>query len=120
MTWDGMERRRAVNHGNGDILPECHQIFKNINEKIDTLIDIDRCKNGKWDCHLAESSEYRTQVRMNREAIDSFKGTKRIAITTLVTVIIAIVTFAVAWGEMKNKVFVLERTNHVHGTQKPE
>ena len=63
--WSGAERRKDMQHF--IMLPECLQVFKRIEDKIDVLVKYDEKMNGKYEEHIKDSVYYRNRVERHDE-----------------------------------------------------
>lgn len=61
---------------NAKILPECVQMFKNVEFKLDQLIDRADKINGRYEKHLDSSESYRKLVDQHEYALDLIKNEK--------------------------------------------
>jgi len=64
----------AKKHKN--ILPECIEMFKNVNYKLDQLIERADKINGRYEKHIDESSKYRKSVDRHDHILDLMEKEK--------------------------------------------
>ena len=93
----------------GEVLAECEQIFKRLEEKLDDLRDRDEKRNGKYDRHCAESDEYREKIVRHDEILKDIVNLKRWWLTAAFSIIGALITMGVIWGNYSSKVDRLVR-----------
>lgn len=100
-----MEERRK-NHM--EMLPECIQVFKRVEEKIDVLIDYNKEINGRYQKHIEESVPFRSKVaEIDREIAkhDVYKNQLTGAMTGIVfAIIVQVVSFSYLWGSINKQV----------------
>lgn len=98
------------------ILPECNEIFKRIEEKVDRLIEIDTRRNGKWDEHIKTSIDYRMKVENHETILSNIVELKRWWYGAVFTISLCIVSLAVGWGMAINQIKVnTEKINLIDG-----
>lgn len=106
--WDGKNRRKATLSMHQEPLAECIERYKAICDKLDALvIRFDRI-NGRYDAHLVESVSYRAAVDAHNKRFDTMENQTRwiigVLISTTLTIIIQISTFAYLWGQLTKRV----------------
>lgn len=108
-TWDGVERRKEYGR-HMDMLPECIQVFKRVEEKIDELVTSTRAINGRYQKHLEEAIPYRSKVDEQERKITENSVYKKQIMLSMIGVIFAIIlqiaTFAYLWGGLSKQVEV--------------
>jgi len=106
-TWDGTERRKEYGR-HMEMLPECVQVFKRVEEKIDELVSNTRAINGRYQKHLEDAIPYRSKVDEIDKSIIESKLIRRQMMGAFGGIIFAIVaqivTFAVLWGGLTKQV----------------
>lgn len=63
MDWNGEERRKE----HMGLLPECKQMFLNIDQKLDSLLKHDEKINGRYEKHIDEGVFYRNRIERHDE-----------------------------------------------------
>lgn len=82
----------------GEILKECEQIFKRLEEKLDDLRDRDDKRNGHYDKHCADSEDYREKILRHDEILKDIVNLKRWWLTAAFAIIGALISMGVVWG----------------------
>jgi hypothetical protein len=107
-----------------EVLAECEQIFKRLEEKLDDLRDRDEKRNCRYDKHCADSDIYREKILRHDEILKDIVNLKRWWLTAAFAIVGAIVSMAVIWGGYAAKVDRLERVHEgrqgVQGIQGPQ
>ena len=108
-TWDGTERRKEYGR-HMEMLPECIQVFKRVEEKIDELVNSTRLINGRYQKHLEEAIPYRSKVDgIEKLQIENGVYKKQVVLSligVIFAIILQIVTFAYLWGGLNKQVEV--------------
>jgi len=106
-TWDGTERRKEYGR-HMEMLPECIQVFKRVEEKVDEIVQSTRAINGRYQKHLEEAIPYRSKVDEIEKTVIEAKLIRRQMVGAFGGIIFAIVaqivTFAVLWGSLTKQV----------------
>jgi hypothetical protein len=102
----GSERREIPMHM--EPLAQCIERYNSICEKLDSVVErLDKI-NGRYDSHLIESVAYRATVDAHTKRFDTAQDQTRwiigLLVSTLITIVIQICTFAFLWGQLTKRV----------------
>lgn len=99
MTWDGVDKRKHET-----MLPECVEIFRRIEEKVDSLIQRADKINGRYEKHLEESVGRIAQIERHDESLKNLIGIKVWGRGLLTTIAIGAVSSILGYGMLMNQV----------------
>ena len=73
-----------------EVVKRLDEKFDLLNTKVDTIIEIDRVRNGKWDAHLVSEQQTKSLVESHEREIKKIDSLKKTAYGTLITVILSL------------------------------
>jgi len=86
------------------LLPECTEIFKRLEEKIDSLIIRADKVNGRYERHIDSSNDYRKQVDQNTIILKDLLNIKVWLRGVIFVIVLGILSTAVGWGSLVTSV----------------
>lgn len=98
---DGVDHRQHV-----DVLPQCIEMFRRVEEKVDLLITRADKINGRYEHHLEESIIRVAQIERHDEAIKNLVSLKEWGKGFVATIIIGSISSLIGYGMLLNQVRV--------------
>jgi hypothetical protein len=94
--------------GDHKLIPECKEIFRRLDEKMDRLLNYTDKINGRYEKHIEESTPYRIQIERQEVNLNSIMALRRWWNGAVLTIVFALLSLAMIWGSLITRVSHIE------------